>query len=101
MTAVCSTATHLLSKKLLGGSVSVGRKVGFMDIVLLWEEKTILGHREVKEAWWDWELRCCLRLGWLRGLYERILFLDGTLSGNLRREKNWWCGKQEDSRSRF
>jgi len=26
-----------------------------------------------------WELRCCSGLGWLRGLYEWILFLDGNL----------------------
>jgi hypothetical protein len=79
--------------------------VGFMDIVLLWGRMPILGYREVEELWWDWELRCCLRLGWLRGLYELTLFLDGTPCfvedlRNLRREKDKWCGREEDSRSR-
>jgi hypothetical protein len=51
MTAVCSTATHLRVKKLLGSSVLMGQKVGFMDIVSLWGRMQILGHREVEEAW--------------------------------------------------
>ena len=35
----------------------MGQKVEFMDIVLLRGRKSILGHREVEEALWDWELR--------------------------------------------
>jgi hypothetical protein len=46
MTAVCSTATHQRLKNLLGGSVLMCPKVEFMDIVLLWGRKSILGHRE-------------------------------------------------------
>jgi hypothetical protein len=70
MTAVCGIATHLRVKKLLGRSVLMGRKVGFMGIVSLWGRMLILGYREVEEAWRDWELQCWLQLGWLQGLYE-------------------------------